>query len=264
MQTYLRQIGRLALVFTAALLAWQPAPAPAQDEAVLAAVMPPAPASGIRDSAGLMSREPKRLEAMVKRLEEIERKHGFRIYVALEPILITHDLASWASLLQQAWLPADGGLVLVYEVDTRSASFGWNALAPEETSRLGMPSHAYVTIRSKVMNVPETLSTDPASQVEWMVFTLAEGVDEYFRMLEAPAPAGRKLRVTLVALGGLAGIGLLAMLIGLLNRLSSDKQQPPRYFPPSDRPERLGAPCGGGEVVCHRFAEPIPPKDAAK
>jgi hypothetical protein len=50
-------------------------------------------------------------------------------------------------------------------------------------------------------------------------------------------------------------LALAAIVVGTLTRLPSVAGPRTWRFPVVDRPERLGAPCGGGNVTTRRFRE---------
>lgn len=216
--------------------------------------VPKPPASGIRDEGGFFNRSPGAVTRISDRFRKLESEHGFRMFLMVESVLIGTNAPELAAQLQQAWLPEGNGLVIVFETDNRSLGIGrdigGSALPTGPSGRV--PTHEAAAILSKAREKTD-LSLAPELYVEQLAKALAEGFEDYFQRLQAPPPPGRTLRLGVLALGGLALLTLIAILVGSLARLPSMNGERTFRFPKSDRPERLGAPCGGGNVSVRRF-----------
>jgi hypothetical protein len=220
---------------------------------------PKPPGSGIRDAGGFFSRSPDAMARISEKLRKLEADHGFRILLLVEPVLIGTTAPDLAEQLRESWLPQGGGLVVVFESDTRNLGFGRD---PVESPAGGdpireIPAHETVTILQRVRE-----STDPkldsTAYIESLMGKLAAEFDSYFKRRATPPPAGRSLRIGLLTIGALTLLALAAIVVGSLTRLPSVAGPRTWRFPVVDRPERLGAPCGGGNVTTRRFREPPP------
>lgn len=85
---------------------------------------------------------------------------------------------------------------------------------------------------------------------------LAGEFDGYSKLRDTP-PAARSMKIGLLVAGTLSLLGLGAIGVGGLVRHSYLAGARSFRFPAVDRPERLGAPCGG-QVTARRFAPPAP------
>ena len=217
------------------------------------------PESGIRDAGGFFSRSPDAMARISEKLRKLEADHGFRMLLLVEPVLIGTPAQDLADQLRESWLPQGGGLVVVFESDTRNLGFGRD---PVESPAGGdpireIPAHETVTILQRARE-----ATDPkletAAYIESLMGKLVAEFDSYFQRRATPPPAGRSLRVGLLTLGALTLLALAAIVVGSLTRLPSLAGPRTWRFPVVDRPERLGAPYGGGNVTTRRFREPPP------
>jgi hypothetical protein len=215
---------------------------------------PKPPESGIRDDGGFFSRAPDAQARISEKLRKLETDHGFRIFLLVEPVLIATSAPDLAEQLRESWLPAGGGLVVVYESDTRNLGFG---RAPGESPAGGdnireIPAHEMVSILQRAQD-----ATDPklesAAYIETLMGKLVAEFDSYFKRRATPPPAGRSLRIGLLTIGALTLLALAAIVVGSLTRLPSVAGPRTWRFPAVDRQERLGAPFGGGNVTTRRF-----------
>jgi hypothetical protein len=217
---------------------------------------PTPPGSGIRDAGGFFSRSPDAMARISEKLRNLEADHGFRMFLLVEPVLIGSTAQDLADQLRESWLPQGGGLVVVFESDTRNLGFGRDPVeAPAGGDPIReIPVHETVTILQKARE-----ATDPklatAAYIESLMGNLVAEFDSYFQRRASPPPAGRSLRVGLLTLGALTLLALAAIVVGSLTRLPSVAGPRTWRFPMVDRPERLGAPCGGGNVTTRRFRE---------
>jgi hypothetical protein len=215
---------------------------------------PKAPESGIRDDGGFFNRAPDTLARISDKLRKLEADHGFRIFLLVEPVLIATNAPDLAAQLQESWLPAGGGLVVVYEADTRNLGFGRD---PGESPAGGdtireIPAHETVSILQRAQDATDP-KLDTAAYIETLMGKLVAEFDSYFKRRATPPPAGRSLRIGLLTIGALTLLALVAIIVGSLTRLPSVAGPRTWRFPVVDRPERLGAPCGGGNVTTRRF-----------
>ncbi len=224
-------------------------------QALEPAEVPPPPTFGVRDASGVYQRDPETLRRMSDQLRQLREAHGFSIYVVVEPVLMSETPASLANRLQQAWLPAGDGIVVVYEADTGRLGLGRrfedDPLRGDE-SPATVPAHHLVGLVSGALHAvdPEQPRDD---YLEVLVAALTETFTEYFRDREAPPPPGRSLRLSLALVGGMAGLALVALAARWLVRRVDRTETVILRFPVVDRPERLGAPFGGGAVSSRRF-----------
>ncbi len=217
-------------------------------------IVPKPPELGIRDEGGLFSRNPDAQKRISDQLRKLETEHGFRIYLVVEPVLIATTAPELAAQLQQSWLPEGNGLVVVFESDNRSLGFGRDlGTAPDEKPAIGrVPTH-----ETEALLLQATSATDSKLAVEPFMEALMENIttefNGYFERRAAPLPPGRSLRLGFLTLGALTLLALAAIAVGSLARLPSMAGVRTFRFPVVDRPERLGAPCGGGNVTVRKF-----------
>lgn len=215
---------------------------------------PQPPEFGIRDESGFFGRNSgvnKRISDKIRKLEE---EHGFRIYLMVEPVLIATTAPELAARLQQWWLPTGEGLVVVYESDNRGLGFGRDLGASVDQVDIPgrVPTHELENILLRAREATDT-TLAPEAFLEALIGNLTYEFDSYFKKRAAPLPAGRSLRMGLLTIGALTLLALGAIGVGALVRLPSMAEKRVYRFPVVDRPERLGAPCGGGNVTTRRF-----------
>lgn len=221
------------------------------------------PAFGVLDPGGFFNRNAGALKRISDRIRQLEKEHGYLIYVVVEPVLIATNPSERAAELRQSWLPEGNGLVLVFESDSRNLGVGRDVVgepvAGGNSARL--PSFETAAILGRAMD-----STDrdlaPDVYLETLVGKLADEFDAYFKRRDTPPPAARSMKIGMLVAGTLALLGLGAIGVGGLMRHSSMAAVRIFRFPVVDRPERLGAPCGGN-VTSRRFVKPGPPRPAA-
>lgn len=213
----------------------------------------PPPAVGIQDD-GFFDSAPEAKQRITARFKKLEADHGFRIFMLVEPVLIGTSAPKLAAELQQSWLPDGGGLVIVFESDSRTLGFGRDVDGEPIDGRMAgrLPTHETAAILSSVRDAMDP-GLSPATYLETLASTLVKELESYFQRRNAPPPAGRSVRLALLTVGGLALLSLVAIGIGALVRLTSMAGKRRFRFPQVDRPERLGAPGGGGNVAVRRF-----------
>ncbi len=212
------------------------------------------PDFGILDEGGFFNRNSGAMKRISDQLRKLESDNGFRIYLVVEPVLIATTAPELAAQLQQSWLPEGNGLVVVFESDNRSLGFGRDLGGTPDAIEAGshVPTHETAAI---LLRAKEGTEENPAPEayIEALMGNLVMEFTSYFEKRSAPLPAGRSLRLWLLAFGGLAVLGLGAIIVGAIVRLPSMAGSRRFRFPLVDRPERLGAPCGGGNVTMRRF-----------
>jgi hypothetical protein len=214
------------------------------------------PVDRVSDLNGFFRSDSGAIRRITDKIRQLEAAHGFRIYVVAEPVLISDTASGLAAQLQQAWLPEGNGLVVVYEGDSRSLGIGRNIAAltepPIRPERL--PIHETdALVREALAATDAQLPKDEF--LELLVGNLVSGFNNHFERRDAPPARAKSLRTGLLVLGLLALLSLTAIAVGALTRLRSMSPVPTLYFPQADRPERLGAPCGG-LVVGRSFGHP--------
>jgi hypothetical protein len=249
----MRFLSLLAImVFWAALSS--PGTGQALRELQTAEAAPQAPESGIRDESGFFGRNSGISKRIAEKIRKLEEDHGFRIYLMVEPVLIATTAPELAARLQQWWLPTGEGMVVVYESDNRGIGFGRDlgASVDKEDIPGRVPTHELENILLRARQATDS-TLPPEAFLETLIGNLTGEFDSYFKKRAAPLPAGRSLRMGLLTVGALTLLALGAIGVGALVRLPSMAQKPVYRFPVVDRPERLGAPCGGGNVTTRRF-----------
>lgn len=212
------------------------------------------PDFGIQDEGGFFNRNAGAMKRISDRLRKLEADHGFHILLMVEPVLIGTTAPELAAELQPYWLPEGNGLVVVYESDSRSIGFGRDVGGEPATGAIAgrVPTHETAAILEQAREATDP-DLAPEAYVESLMGNLVSGFDDYFKLRKAPPPPGRALRLGLLAIGGLTLLALGAIGIGALARLPSMAGTRSFRFPVVDRPERLGAPSGGGNVTVRRF-----------
>ncbi|MBC7979832.1 MAG: hypothetical protein H7Y36_04650 [Armatimonadetes bacterium] len=216
--------------------------------------IPVPPPTGLSDPEGVLRKNPTATKRIIGLLQELERDHGYRLIVMLERALISSNAPDLASQLQKEWLPEGGGLVIVFESDTKSLGFG-RGLEPSEGmmgERVGVPAYGLVEIISKALQNAEK-EKNPELYIERMVSGVAADLKAYFERKEAPVKGGRSLRLALVTIGTMSLLALCGMGLGWLMGKADSKKSAQRLFPDIEIPERLGAPYGGGSGSAHFF-----------
>lgn len=218
----------------------------------------PPPVFGIVDESHFFNQSSGAFKRISDRLRKLEQDHGYKIYLLVEPVLISSTPSELASSLRQAWVPDGNGLVLVFESDSRQLGVGLDLTSGqnpvEDTSRI--PSHETTAMLARARDsIDKDLAPEPF--IETLVDNLVREYEAYFSRRSTPPPPERSVKIGLLIIGLLALLGLGAIAIGGLMRHSSMTKSRRFRFPVVDRPERLGAPCGGS-VTARRFAPPRP------
>lgn len=207
----------------------------------------PPPPNGFSDKDGVLSNNPSTQKAIIGLIRDLETRHGYRFYVILERTLIASSANELASQLQQERLPEGGGLVFVFESDSRRLGLGRGLDANEGVSRneAAIPAYVQVEIVTKALDANKDLENTELF-VESLVTEIGANVDDYFKRKKAPAQGGRSLRLALVTIGALSLLALCGMGLGWLMGKADNRQSQKRAFPPVEIQERLSSPYGGG------------------
>lgn len=216
------------------------------------------PDFGILDEGRFFNRDSGALKRISDHIRKLEQDHGYKLYLVVEPVLIATTPPELAAELRQAWVPDGNGLVVVFESDSRNLGIGRDlagqSAPPGNPARV--PSHEMSALINGVLESADP-KLAPEAYIERIVEKLAGDFDAYFKRRATPPPADRSMKIGLLAAGTLALLGLAAIGLGGLVRHSSMTAVRSFRFPVVDRPECLGAPCGGN-VTARRFAPPPP------
>jgi hypothetical protein len=225
-----------------------------QMESPVKETVPPPPQSGIRDEGGFFSKDPDSRRRIEERIRKLGDEHDFHIYLVVEPLLITGNAPELAAQLQQSWLPKGNGLVVFFESDNRKVGFGQDpGSVPDDKSVAGrVPTHETESLLLRATAAAES-KLEAGPYLEALMDSITQEFNGYFERRAAPLPPGRSLRLGLLTVGGLALLALAVVAVGALVRLPAMAGVRTFRFPVVDRPERLGAPCGGGNVTVRKF-----------
>lgn len=215
-----------------------------------------APVFGIVDETGFFNQDSGAFKRISDQLRKLEADHGFKIYLTVEPVLISGSAPERATELFQEWLPEGDGLVIVFESDSRRLGVGRDlaGLPDKAENPARVPSHETTAILTRALeSVDKQLAPEP--YLEALIGKLTGGFEDYFKRRATPPPPQRSFRIGLLVAGTIALLGLGAIALGGFVRHSSMARTRTFRFPLVDRPERLGAPCGGS-VTARRFKPP--------
>jgi len=213
--------------------------------------IPPAPASMVLDRGDLLTRKPDLARRISEKLLGLRRDTGFELYLVVQSGLTSEEPLTTASRFQGPWVPKRNGLVMVYETDSKRVAFGRPFLTDSNLDGV-MPSLDAVSVIAKATEMIDRQLSDE-QLVEILVDRLSEGFREHLQQAVEPLPAGRTLRFGLFAVGSVSALALGALVVGWLVKRSNDNKARRYWFTEIDRPERLGAPFGGGTVSVRRF-----------
>ena len=213
------------------------------------------PETGVRDDAGMFHRQPSVLARITETVQQLRDEHDFHLYLVIESVLVSGDVQSMAADLQKRWVPKGNGLVLVFERDTKQLGMGnhYEQVFGTDKPSGQVPTYVSVEIVSRAIS---GVNKDVPAEVflEDLISRLAGGYNGYFQQEQVPVPGGRNLRLGLLIIGSVAGLGLV--LLGaawLVNRADRGGSRKCFFIPETEAVERLGAPYGGGEVSSRRF-----------
>ena len=215
----------------------------------------PPPADGLVDHAGLGLRNPALVAKLREDIRQLRDDHGFQLYILLESVLVSGDPQLLAGRLRRSWIPKGDGMVLVFEMDTRSLGIGQSfeqEVDPTKAPVGQVPSYETNLILEKAWT--NVNATSAELMLETFASQVVDGYNEYFLRKNQPVSRDRSVKMGLIIVGGAAALALLGLMAGLLVR-RSDNRGGGRcfYFPEVRVSERLGAPYGGGEVSSRRF-----------
>lgn len=213
--------------------------------------LPTAPASMVLDRADLLSRTPGLQNNVSNRLLELKQEHGFSLYLVIQSGLESDSPLTTASALQDTWVPDGNGIVVVYETDSKRVGFGRPYLKdPVFSDKLA--SFEMVTVISEAVHRIDRSLADEQIVVQLTEY-LCDGFRDRIVENAAPPPAGRSLRLGLFMTGIASALALGTLIVGWLVRRGNEAKSRRFWFTEIDRPERLGAPFGGGSVVSRKF-----------
>ncbi len=214
-----------------------------------------APASGILDENRILGRDPDRVKRISETIQKLAADHAYQIFVVIEPVLIGTTAQEQATELRRNWLPDGDGIVIVFEADSRTLGIGQDLVGNPESleHHSRVPSYETTAIINRALGSVDG-KLDAENYLEAAVTKLAGEFDAYFIRRTEPPPKERSVRIVLVVVGGLALVCLCLIGAGALVRYSSMARVRNFRFPVVDRPERLGAPCGGS-VTARRFSK---------
>ena len=123
--------------------------------------IPEIPPTGLNDDEGILENNPSLQHRVIKLLQELDKKHGYRLIVVLKHSLIGTNPSDFAAQLQEKWLPDGGGLVLVFESDTSSSGFGRGLESTEGMidGEMVIPSFSLGDIVSKSLKTAGVVET---------------------------------------------------------------------------------------------------------
>jgi hypothetical protein len=208
------------------------------------------------DESNLFNKNSGAFKRISDQLRKLEVDHSYKIYLVVEPVLIASTPSELAADLLRAWVPDGNGLVLVFESDSRHLGIGRDLESHPDLKdeRRRIPAHVTSGILARANDATDTkLALEP--YLEALVANLVREHEDYFKRLTAPPPPERSVKIGLLIAGILALLGLGVIAIGGLVRHSSMTAGRSFRFPVVDRPERLGAPCGGS-VTARKFSAP--------
>ncbi len=216
----------------------------------------PPPPSGVLDEGGFFRQQPTVLARIVEQIAELKRKHAFKVYLVIEPLLIGVTVPERAHELRKRWAPAGDGVVVVYESSSSQLAIGFDILnihKLDQESESGIPSYKTSAILNRALASPDPKSS-PDVYLAKLMENLTAGFDDYFSNLTIKTPPERTLKITLVIVGTLALLGLATLVAGSIVRFSSISAAQKFRFPSVESHERLAAPCGAS-VTTHRFGD---------
>jgi len=218
--------------------------------------IPTPPATGFSDKDRVLGKNPGLERSIIGQIQDLRKRHGFRLFLILESSLIStsSNPSDFAARLQQEWLPEGGGLVIVFESDTRQLGFGRGLEASDGLieNEVGVPAYELVATISKAVEAAEGSETTEL-YLETLITAITTNLQGYFERKNAPADGSRSLKLALVTIGSLSLLALCGMGLGWLMGKADKRQAEKRSFPPVEVSERLSAPYGGGGGGYGRF-----------
>lgn len=241
---------RLVKTIIAASVLWSLAAMSSMGQSLPDDELPAPPPAGFSDEGGVLGKGSDAERRLAGMIDVLRRERGYQVFVIIHRSLISSNPNDMAAQLQQEWLPSGGGLVVVFESDTRELGFGRSLDAGEVMTTGGADVPSYELVKIIVGALAEAERKEGIDRPEiYMVGVVAEiclGIETYFARKEAPAESGRSLRLALITVGFLSLLTLCGMGLGWLIARSDRRQSETRVFPETNVPERLGAPYGGG------------------
>jgi hypothetical protein len=214
------------------------------------------PAFGILDESNLFNKDSGAFKRISDQLRKLELDHNYKIYLVVESVLIGSTPSELAADLRRAWIPEGNGLVIVFETDSRRLGIGQDLENHPEITNQGsrIPVNETSGMLTRAAEATD-IQLAPEPYLEALINSLYTEHEDYFKRLATPTPPERSVKTGLLIVGILALLGLGAIAIGGLLRHSSMAAGLKFRFPVVDRPERLGAPCGGS-ATARKFGIP--------
>lgn len=210
------------------------------------------PEESLSDDAGVLDLHPELKAALQKRLDDLEKDFGYRIYVLIRPVWLGGTVHEMAAILQSSWFPKGDGLVMVIESDNRKLGLGTAMQNHPDQDDWLMPTHVSSHL---VKRVADRADYD-APLEEFLDGLITDMVQEHRQYFELRASSATSW-LSKDSLFVLALLVLLALVAGsctmLIQRTNAREARSHYRFPEVTQPERLGAPYGGGQVVVRQF-----------
>ncbi len=220
---------------------------------------PPPPENGIRDQSNYFQRHADQKRRILENIHQLRQQHGFQLYLIIEPVFIATSPSRLAAELQKSWNPDNNGIVIVFEADSRKIGFGRPIdVDPSVEPHQGqIPTHEADALLARATHATDR-SLAPELSIEALIDNITGELNQYFSQRDAPPPPARSMRLMLLTIAALCLVGLATIAVVVLSRIPSMTKQTIHRFPEVDRPERLGAPCGGGNVTVRSYRNPPP------
>lgn len=212
---------------------------------------PQPPATMVWDRDNLFTRQPELTERLSRKLQSLRHDIGFDLYLVIQSGLDSTGADTTAALLQHQWGPEQNSMVVVYETDSKTLGIGRPFVDDPEFDGI-IPSLEMEEIVSQAVKAVDP-GTAHEELLEILIDQLSEGFRSCVKHQAGPPSAGRSLRLGLFALGAGSILALGALIVGWLVVRGERDLSRRFWFTEIDRPERLGAPFGGGLVTTHRF-----------
>lgn len=217
----------------------------------------PPPVTGVLDTADYLRDQPEVFGHIVARIQKLKQERNFELFLVIEPLLIGMSVPERAHELRRHWVPDGNGVVVVFESSSGQLAIGFDILnlqQPEQRPVRAIPSYQASAILNRALATPDSKAA-PEVYLDVLMEGLAREFETYFSNLTLEPPPERTLKTTLVVVGTLASLGLVALAIGAFVKFFNLSSSRRFRLPEVEIDERLAAPCGAS-VTTHRFATP--------
>lgn len=208
----------------------------------------------VYDADDLLDRDHSAAQRISHTLLALRRDTDYPVYLVIQSGLSTSNPKQLANGLRRLWIDGADGLVMVLQTDSKLVAFGTSFLDSSDESE---PSPSYDLLKllaDVVANADANLSE--AQVAEQSVNMLADGIRKLHTPDSEVQSSRGNFRLALLMTGVLSLLGLIAVLGAWCARLRHSHQLQRLGFPAIDRPERLGAPFGGGMISSRKFHRP--------